>query len=232
VFGVSVAASETSFSAGDLGTSGRATGGHLGAYAVKRWGALYGAASIAYAHLDNRTTRTVTGLGPAETLHGRFAGDQLAGRLELGWTKAYARFAVTPFAAIEPSVLWQRGFTETGGILALDVARRTTGSLPLFLGAQVDATHTLAGGETLATYGRVSWVHEFLPNRDITAAPVSVPQASFTVAGARAARDALRLDAGATLALRSSWSLFANLSGEFSDRSSGYGLSGGVRTVW
>ncbi len=234
VAGVALGGSTTSISVSDLSTSGRVTGGHLGAYAVKHWGAFYAAGSVSYARFENETTRQIAGIGPAETATARFASDQIGGRLELGWKQTYGRHAVTPFVAIEPAATWQHGFTETtpGGILGLRVAGRTTTSLPAFVGVQFESSGTLSSGAVLSPFARVSWVHEFRPDREISASFVSIPQASFTVAGARAARDAMRFDGGAKLALREGVALFANLTGEWSDRSRSYGATGGIRATW
>ena len=55
----------------------------------------------------------------------------------------------------------------------------------------------------LKPYARVSWVHEFEPNRQVTASFINMPAAAFTVDGARAASDAARIDAGAKFAIDS-----------------------------
>jgi uncharacterized protein with beta-barrel porin domain len=231
--GLAAGGSESTFSVGSLSTSGRLTGGHIGAYAMKTWGAYYAAASLSYARLDNSTTRTIAGVGPTESASGRFDSDQLSGRFELGWKQAYGRINVTPFVAIEPAALWQRGFTETGtNVLGLDVASHTATSLPTFVGAQVDGRYLTSDGAVFAPYSRVSWVHEFEPDRRVTAAFVAIPGAGFTVDGARAARDAARLDTGARLTFRGGPALFANFAGEWSDRTQSYTATGGFRAAW
>lgn len=231
--GFAAGGSESTFSAPDLGTSGRMTGGHVGAFAVKTWGAWYAAATLSYARFDNSTTRIITGAGPTETASGRFDSDQLAARLELGWKQAYGRINVTPFVAIEPAVLWQRGFTETGtNLLGLTIASQTTTSLPTFVGVQVDGRLLTPEGLVFAPYSRVSWVHEFEPDRRVTAGFITLPGATFTVDGARAARDSGRLDAGGKLYLPGGQALFANLAGEWSDRTQTYSATGGFRVAW
>ena len=57
MIGIAAGGSESNFSAQDLITSGRTTGGHIGVYAVKTWNAFYAAASLSYARFDNSTTR-------------------------------------------------------------------------------------------------------------------------------------------------------------------------------
>lgn len=237
--GVAAGGTGSGFSVSSLSTSGDVDGGHVGVYAVKSFGASYLAATLNYARLDNRTERTITGSGPTETANGRFNSDQLGGRLEFGRRYRFERTTVTPFAAIEPSVLWQQPYAETStvsgggnGILGLSYAANTTTSLPLFLGAQVDTRHRLRNGAILSPSLRAAWVHEFKPERQIEATFVTVPSASFTVDGARAARDAGRLDAGATLALNRSVALFATLSGELSNTSRMASATGGATMSW
>jgi uncharacterized protein with beta-barrel porin domain len=231
--GFAAGVSESTFSVASLLTSGRLMGGHVGAYALKTWGAYYAAASLSYARFDNSTTRTIIGVGPTEQAFGRFDSDQLSGRLELGWRQVYGRFNVTPFVAVEPTVLWQRSYTETGtGILGLNVASQTATSLPTFVGVQFDGRYITPEGAVLAPYSRVSWVHEFEPDRRVSAAFITLPGASFTVNGARAAEDAGRLDAGAKLMFRSGLALFANFAGEWSDRAQSYAGTGGFRYAW
>jgi uncharacterized protein with beta-barrel porin domain len=231
--GMAVGGSESTFSVASLSTSGRMTAGHIGAYGMKTWGAYYIAASLSYARLDNSTTRTITGVGPTETVSGRFDSDLLSGRVELGWKQAYGRVNVTPFVAVEPSVVWQRGFTESGtGILGLSVASHTATSLPTFVGVQFDGRYVTPEGAVLAPYSRVSWVHEFEPDRRVSAAFITVPGASFTVNGARAASDAARLDTGAKLTFSGGLALFANFTGEWSDHTHSYAGSGGFRYAW
>ncbi|MBM3530129.1 MAG: autotransporter domain-containing protein [Alphaproteobacteria bacterium] len=232
-FGVAVGGSGSNFSVGNLSTTGRVTGGHIGAYAVKAWGAAYGAASLSYALFENDTRRTIVGVGTTETATGRFTSHQVGARIELGRRHALGPAAVTPFVAIEPAALWQQGYTETAsGILGLSVASRTATSLPSFLGVQIDSRHTLSGGATIAPYARAPWVHEFLPNRRVTATFVSIPTATFTVDGARPATDAARIDAGAKLALRPGHAVFANFAGEWSSRTDSYSATGGYRATW
>jgi outer membrane autotransporter protein len=237
--GFAVGGSASRFSVPDRATSGELAGGHVGAIAVKTAGAFYAAGALSYAHFDNSTSRTIVGAGPTEFAKGNFGSDQFSARGELGWRLPRDGYAVTPFIAIEPGALWQRGFTESStlatggaGTLALTYQPRTTTSLPTFVGAQVDTQMRLANGGIAHPYARVSWVHEFIPERRVDAAFVTIPGLAFTVDGARPASDAVRLDAGARIALERGLSAFGNLSGEFSDRARSYTASAGVRSVW
>ncbi len=239
LLGLAVGGSGSTFSVSSLSTSGRVDGGHVGVYAVKTFGKAYIAGTLNYARFDNSTERTIAGVGTTETANGRFNSDLFGGRLELGWRTGFDRYTVTPFAAIEPTALRQQAYTESAttttggnGVLGLSYASRTTTSLPLFLGAQIDTRYVLGGGQVLTPSARLSWVHEFKPERQIEASFASLPAGSFTVDGARAARDAARIDISATLALNQSMALFASFNGEFSGISSMVAGTAGAKIAW
>ena len=236
--GVAVGGSEGHFSVPDRTTSGDVVGGHMGAYGVATWGALYAAGVVSYSRLDNWTTRTITGIGPTETATGSFASDLLGARLEIGRTYTLPRVNITPFAALQGSTLWERGFTESStagglpGILGLTYQSQTVTSLPTFLGVQFDTRWAFANGTVWSPFVRAAWVHEFSPDRSITASFVSVPGTLFTVDGARAWSNALKINAGSRVALNRYASLFASFDGEFSNSGHSYGGRGGVRFSW
>jgi uncharacterized protein with beta-barrel porin domain len=239
LLGVAAGGSTSHFSVPSLSTSGDINGGHVGAYAFKSFGAAYAAATLNYAHFTNKTERTISGVGATENANGSFDSDQLGGRFELGWRKHFDHVTLTPFAAVEPTALWQRSYTESStiagggsGVLGLSYSAHTTTSLPTFLGAQVDTRYVLAGGQVLSPMARLSWVHEFKPDRQVEATFVSIPSTLFTVDGARAARDSVRLDTGVTLALNQSVALFANFNGELSSESQMASATGGAKVTW
>jgi outer membrane autotransporter protein len=236
--GVAVGGSEAHLSVPDRTTSGDVVGGHMGAYGVATWGALYAAGLVSYSRFDNWTTRTIAGIGPTETATGSFASDLVGARLEIGRTYALPRFNVTPFAALQGSTLWERGFTESStagglpGILGLTYQSQTVTSLPTFLGVQFDTRWAFANGTVWSPFVRAAWVHEFSPDRSTTGSLVSIPGTLFTVDGARAWRNALKVNAGSRVALNRYASLFASFDGEFSNSGHSYGGRGGIRFSW
>jgi outer membrane autotransporter protein len=236
--GFAVGASDAHFSVSGRATSGNILGGHLGAYGVAAWGALYATGVLGYSRFDNNTARTIAGIGPSETATGGFASDLLGARLEIGRSHALPGFTLTPFAAVQTATLWQRGFTETTtgsggpGILGLTYQPRTTTSLPTFLGLQLDTRLALANGTVWSPFLRAAWVHEFMPDRSIAGSLVSVPGTLFAVDGARARSDALKLNAGSRLALNQYAALFASFDGEFADSGYSYAGRGGIRFSW
>jgi outer membrane autotransporter protein len=236
--GVAVGGSESHFSVPDRATSGDVAGGHVGAYGVATWGALYTAGVVSYSRFDNEVTRSIAGVGPSERATGRFASDLFGARFEAGRSYALPWLNVTPFVAVQGSAVWQHGFTETStagalpGILGLTYQSQTTTSLPTFLGVQLDTRRTLANGTVWSPFVRTAWVHEFRPDRSITGSFVSVPGTLFAVNGARAWSDALKVNAGSRLALNQYASLFASFDGELSNSGHSYAGRGGVRLSW
>jgi outer membrane autotransporter protein len=237
--GFAIGGSSSNFSVRDRITSGHLEGAHFGGYAVKTWREVYAAAAVAFSTFRNSETRNIIGVGPAETANGSFGSNLLSGRVEAGWKQALAWFSVTPFAAVQVSQLWQNGFTETSPVpagaadpLGLSFDSRSVTSLPTFLGVQFDSRFAFRNGMVLSPYARLSWVHEFNPDRAINASFIALPAAAFTVDGPRAASDAARIDAGAKFAISPNAWLFASFDGEFSDRSQSYAAKGGARVVW
>jgi outer membrane autotransporter protein len=178
-------------------------------------------------------------VGPTETAQGSFRSELLSGRFELGRAYTFNGFALTPFAAVEFARLWQHGYNETStafggtpGVNSLSYASHTASSLPTFLGAQFDTRMAVADGMLWSPYARVSWVHEFEPSRNISAAFIALPGSAFTVDGPRAAANAARVDLGSQLAVTRNVALFASFDGEFSDRSRMLTGKGGLQVHW
>src|SRR4051794_36936930 len=229
----------TRFSVRDRITSGHLEGAHFGGYGVKTWRSLYAAATLGFSTFRNGETRSIVGIGPTETATGSFGSNLLSGRVEVGSKQTFNWFAVTPFAAVQFSHLWQNGFTETNpvpggaaGALGLTYGSISVSSLPTFVGAQFDTRIAFANGMVLSPYSRLSWVHEFEPNRAINASFIALPAAAFTVDGPRATSDAARVEAGAKFAIRPNAWLFTSFDGEFSSRSQSYAGKGGARVTW
>ena len=238
--GFALGGSDSSFSVPDRSTSGSEDAAHLGIYGVQRWGSLYAAAAMSFAGISDRTTRTIAaGFSPTETATGSFGSELLNGRLEVGWERRFGNIVVTPFAAVQFGELWQSGFTETStttmgapGILGLTYASTAVPSLPTFLGTQLDGRWVTSSGMVWTPYARVSWVHEFEPDRNITASLISLPLATFTVDGPRAASDSARVEAGSKFLVAKNIWFFGNFIGEFSNTSQMYAGKGGVEVSW
>jgi uncharacterized protein with beta-barrel porin domain len=237
--GLGVGGSRSSHNVDSLATTGTLDGAHFGAYGMQRFGSAYLAALASYSRFNNSTTRTIVGLGPAETATGAFSSDQVGGRLEIGNTYAFNGIGITPFVAAQVSEQSQRGYTESSvtagggpGMLGLTYQPVTVWSLPTFVGAQFDTRVVFANGAVWSPYARVSWVHEFNPTRQVSAFISALPAATFTVDGARAASDSAKIDLGSRLVVSRNVAFTANVSGELSDRGQTYSGTGSLRVSW
>jgi len=238
LLGIAAGGSSATFAVDDRATSGRLEGGHLGAYAMQRFGASYLSAQIAYSHFNNSTTRTISGVGPDEIAKGTFGSDQFGGRLEIGRTFDFSRVSVTPFAAVQAMRLWQGAYTETStagaapGVLGLSYMAHSVSSLPVSLGAKFDGRFDFGNGVLWSPFVHAAWVHEFEQSRNITATLSTVTVPAFTIEGARAASDSARLDLGSRLALNRAWELSARVTGEFSSLGHSYAGLVALRASW
>ena len=223
----------------DRSTNGRTEGGHPGVYGAYRDGPLYFSGGVPYGRFDNSTTRSINAAGlPSEFVTGRFASDQLSGRLELGWRQTVGRLAVTPFAAIQFANTWQRGYTETpvyGGpasLLGLTYQSQSTMSLPSSLGLQFDSKFMLENGMTFAPYLRAAWVHDFMPDRHITASFNVAPGFLFSTIGTPALADSAQIVIGSELAIDRRVSLFSSLATQVASQSLAYSGMAGMKVAW
>ncbi|MEP6841768.1 MAG: autotransporter outer membrane beta-barrel domain-containing protein [Bradyrhizobium sp.] len=239
VFGFSAGGSSSIYSVADRATSGRIEGGHLGVYGAVRDGPLYLSGSLGYGRFDNHMSREIAAVGlPSELVSGGFASDQFSGRVELGWRQSVGRIAVTPFAALQWANTWQRGYTETlasgfpGGILGLTYQPQSTLSLPSSLGLQLDSKIVLADGATWAPYLRAVWVHDFFPDRHITASFNVAPGFLFNTIGTPASADSAQVVIGSDLAVSKQVTLFTSLSAQLASQSQAYAGTSGIKFAW
>ncbi|WP_421995841.1 autotransporter outer membrane beta-barrel domain-containing protein [Reyranella sp.] len=241
--GLALGLSDSSYWVGATGANGRATGFHAGLYGQQDWAGFYVSAALAYSRFDGNATRPIAGIGTTETAKSSAIANQLGGRLEIGRAFELAppdggRLTATPFVALQPMQLWTPAYSESSvtatgapGVFGLSYQAQSTTSLPLFLGAQFD-TETVVQGRPLSAWVRAAWVHEFLPERSVTAGFEVLPGTSFTVDGARAAYNAARVDLGARYDIASRTSLFINGSAELSYRGQAIAGVGGLRFSW
>jgi subtilase-type serine protease len=243
VVGAAAGVSVSNYGVSYTSANGRATGAHFGIYGLHDMGTFYVNGALAYNRFDGSATRVIAGIGSTETEKSSAVSSQLAGRLEVGRPFEVAKFetgqvGVTPFVALQPAQLWTPAYTEWSvtqngapGVFALSYQAQGTTSLPTFLGAQLDG-ETVVNARPLKGWFRAAWVHEFLPDRGVTAGFTVLPGSTFSVDGARAASNAARFDLGVKYAVGNQTSLFANGNVELSDRGQSVGATVGLRIVW
>ena len=84
-------------------------------------------------------------------------------------------------------------------------------SLPSSLGLQFDSKFMLENGMTFAPYLRAAWVHDFMPDRHITASFNVAPGFLFSTIGTPALADSAQIVIGSELAIDRRVSLFSSL---------------------
>lgn len=238
--GLAVGVSNSSFTVPDLATSGTLQGGHFGAYGVAKRGDLYGLGALTFGMFNNSTTRTVSaGASPSEIETAQFPSEQLGGYFELGWRHKFDAITVSPYLAAAYVDTIQQAYAETSttlagapGLYGLNFGARTAGSTPTFAGAQIESQIPIGTGWSWAPSARFAWEHEFQPDRFADAALTALPTWYFTAVGTSATRDAAFVAAGSRIWSASGTTLFANFSGQFSDRATSYGVTGGIDYNW
>jgi uncharacterized protein with beta-barrel porin domain len=238
LLGIAGGYTNSNFSVGGRSTNGNVQGAHGSIYGTVNSGPAYLSAMGQYSNYTNKTSRTINyaGVPLSELAKGKFSSDEWLARLEAGYRMGGAS-AITPFAGFQYASLGNNAFSETStlggaaGVAGLHVNSQTVDSTQSFVGVQLD-TKTMMGSWTVMPYARISWEHEFNTGRNQTAYLLSLPEASFKVAGASVAADAARVQTGIKADVTSSIGVFANFDGDFSGRGDNYAGTGGITIRW
>lgn len=160
-------------------------------------------AGVAYTWHDIDTRRDTSAAGLADTLKASYHAGTAQAFTELGYRLPVGdRMAVQPFAGVNYSDLRVRGFSESGGVAALDGDSQRSAVTTTTLGLRGELRFESAGmpGRVHAMAG---WRHAFgdLDPDTTMAFGDSVP---FTVAGAPIAQDAAVMELGIDMRLTKS----------------------------
>jgi outer membrane autotransporter protein len=216
------------------GLSGRTDNFHAGVYGSLRYGPAYLSAAMAYGHHWVSTKRNVVMPGFA-TLESDYDANSFGGRIEAGYRYGLGSFGLTPYAALQASVVRLSGYSEnaTAGnnAFALQYGSQSDNLFRTELGSWFDHSRVIPGG-VLTLRARAAWAHDEGANRSMTGAFPFLPGSTFLVQGANPGNNLALLSAGAEWRYWSGWSFAARFDSELSDRSRGYGGTGVVRYVW
>jgi hypothetical protein len=129
---------------------------------------------------------------------------------------------------------WQGGATEDFGSLGHGLTFAPSGitALPTFLGAQVDAEWKPPENVVFNPFVRLAWMHDFLPNRDVTRSFAELPGLSFSSTGTPTVSNAAALRAGMQYKLGERVSLSASVETELSASYRSFGGSFGLQWTW
>jgi uncharacterized protein with beta-barrel porin domain len=237
--GFAAGGTDGSFSTSQRGTQGSEGGMHIGVYGTANFGQLYATATLDGGYFTDHLKRSILGVGPMELANATFTENELGGRLEIGWKQGFGNFKVTPFAALEARRIGMPTFTEattqldgTPGILGLGYRSQSESSVRSYLGANVETPVDLGNGMELTPNLRLAWIHEFDRTRRIGAYLINLPQADFTINGARPARESLEANIGAQLGVTQNVKLFANFEGDFSHGGRSYSAMAGLKVIF
>ena len=208
-----------------------------GVYGSTRFGNAYLSAAAAYGRHDVSTERSVAFTGMFDRLTADYGADSFGGRIEGGYRiAASGSFGITPYAAVQAQRFQTPNYGEIDrtGILAfaLNYAGQSWNDTRTELGARADYRMMMDNGALLTLRGRAAWAHDYDTSRAINAAFQALPGFGFTVTGASPAADSALVSAGAELKFRNGVALRAKFDGEFANRSSIYGGSGGIYVSW
>ena len=100
--------------------------------------------------------------------------------------------------------------------MSLAYAARMTQSIPVFLGLRLDGNMMLSNVVVMSTKVSVAWKHELSTARSFNAALTIMPDARFTVSGAKADANTLQTRLSLQMQISRALAVFASLEGDFS----------------
>lgn len=188
---------------------------------------------LGYGRLAFDSERSIGFGGLSRQAKANYAGDRFTGALEaryafdLGWS------TLEPLAGLRYTYLNQGGFGETGaGSLGLTANGQSAESLLSSLGLRLAKTFDL-GSRRIAVEARGRWQHEFLDETVVLdAAFIGSPAATFSVRGARIARDSATLGLGVSASAGRNLTLFADYDVRLNTDVTAHAVTAGLRATW
>lgn len=235
--GFALAGGGTNFSVANGLGSGHSDLFQAGAFLRHNFGPAYLSGALAYGWQDITTNRTVTAAG-FDQLRARFDANALSGRVEGGYRFVapwIGGIGITPYAAGQFTSFALPAYAEAvvfgSPNFALAYGSKSVTDSRSELGVRSDKSFAMADG-ILTLRSRLAWAHDFDPDRAINATFQTLPGATFTVNGARQARDAALTTASLEMKWLNGWSAAATFEGEFSAVTTSYAGKGLVRYAW
>ncbi len=223
--GVAVGASKDDLSIADRNASGKMDSWSLGAYGRYEAGQLYvaGQVSFDWHHIKTRRALLMGGLASGDYhahtwgVSGEAGGDFVGGGLRL-----------QPHLGFKVLDVRQNGFTESGGVGALDVAATRFDSERFVAGVRLMSANPMA---KVRPFASAAFEHEF--GDRVADETNSLPSlTSFTVASTRLGREIFTAQAGGEADVAKGVSVF--VTGRYSTRSNADSKSilGGLKVSW
>ena len=195
---------------------------HVGVYGGKQWGQLGLRAGATYSAGEADTRRDVAFPGFSGQTAAKYDVKTTQAFGELGWKMPTANGSLEPFAGLAHVRLSTDGFTEAGGVAALNGASSSTHITYSTLGLRGSTSAGMPGNQTRLR-GLVGWRHAFgdaAPNSTLALAG----QPSFAVAGVPIAKNALVLEGGIDFAVSRNLTLGVSYVGQAASQLSDHGI--------
>jgi uncharacterized protein with beta-barrel porin domain len=202
-----------------LATKADATWGLAAFYGVVTDGATYAKTSLTIGYITTETERIVA----AQKAAGAYDSVLYAARVEVGQRLDTKRVGVTPFLAVEPSLVARNGYTEKDASsiapsIALGFGKSTVSAVPSTLGVKIDGSVNFRNIK-MTPSASLGWVHNFAATSSITPFFTSLPGSTFTVAGAEGDRNLARTEFAIEASRGASQaSVFASTRADFGQR--------------
>jgi len=187
-----------------------------GVYASAASGGFYFDGLVQAGAAVNHLDRKIAFGGVSREPSGAYTSFLLGGSLSTGYEWTFGAWKAGPVGTLDYGYVNTPGFAESDPDLGLTVGGFSGNSLKSGLGAKV--TGTFAAGETATITPEVSlrWGHEFLnDSQAISARFNGSPTSGFSSKTGDPARDVMLLDAGVSVGVSASTSLYARYSGQF-----------------
>ncbi|MBS7791996.1 autotransporter-associated beta strand repeat-containing protein [Roseococcus sp. SDR] len=218
--GAAIAVGESSASLASGQGSATASFGQIGAYGTARFGRFTVSGAGAFTFLDVDTKRTLYFLNSDQQRAG-FGAQVYSLRAEArqDGVALGAGLRMQPIAALQWQQVNNQGYTEssiiTGRTNGVTVGGQSQAALRSELGAQLDGVVQL-GSVPVQGYVRASWAYYMTRDASMAVGFASLPNAGFTVRGARPDANAALLSGGLEVPIADGLALGARVDGEFS----------------
>lgn len=203
-------------------------GGRGGVYASYFGGGAYLNAAVSGGYNSYRSRRSTLG-GKA---HGDTDGGEFNALLGGGYDFQVGGFSIGPVGSFQYTYTAINSFDETSSDAPLHIKAQHQESLRSFLG--VKAAYAInAGSVVIKPEVRAQWKHELLDSAASLDSRFIGASKHFTVDGPDLGRDALVLDAGASVEFNSSVSVYAYYTGELGRKNyDSHSVNGGFRVAF
>ncbi|MEP7456182.1 autotransporter domain-containing protein [Phyllobacterium sp. SB3] len=215
--------SHSSFHVDDRSASGSSENYHLGLYGGGQWNALRLSGGLAYTWHSVETNRSVIFPGFADTLAADYDAGTFQAFGEAGYRIDTTLASFEPFAGLAHVSLKTDGFTEKGGLAALQARGETTDTTFTTLGLHASTNFNLGGVQARAQ-GTLGWQHAFGDTTPLSTLAFATGD-GFTTAGVPIAEDAALIRAGLDFDITESATLGLSYSGQIASDAQEHGFS-------